>query len=43
VLAVGRGGALNTLQWNGFIDEFRLSVGTARWTAGFTPPTANYF
>ncbi len=24
---------------NGWVDEFRLSVGTARWTAAFTPPT----
>ena len=28
--------------WNGWINEFRLSVGTARWTANFTPPTAAY-
>lgn len=26
----------------GWIDEFRLSVGIARWTANFTPPTAPY-
>lgn len=26
----------------GWIDEFRLSVGTARWTANFTPPTEAY-
>ena len=25
--------------WTGWIDEFRLSVGIARWTANFTPPT----
>ena len=25
--------------WNGQIDEFRLSVGQALWTANFTPPT----
>jgi hypothetical protein len=28
--------------WNGWIDEFRLSVGIARWTANFTPPTMAY-
>lgn len=26
----------------GYISEFRLSVGTARWTANFTPPTIPY-
>ena len=26
----------------GKIDEFRVSKGTARWTAAFTPPTAPY-
>jgi hypothetical protein len=28
--------------WNGWIDEFRVSKGIARWTANFTPPTAAY-
>lgn len=28
--------------FSAFIDEFRLSVGTPRWTANFTPPTAQY-
>jgi hypothetical protein len=28
--------------WNGWIDEFRLSIGIARWTATFTPPNAPY-
>lgn len=41
-LSVGRLGDFTTLNWNGFIDEFRLSVGTARWTTNFTPPTAEY-
>lgn len=26
--------------WNGWLDEFRLSVGIARWTENFTPPQA---
>ena len=40
--AVGRLGALAADSWNGFIDEFRLSVGIARWTTTFTPPTTAY-
>lgn len=40
-LAVGRLGEFG-LNWNGYLDEFRLSVGIARWTANFTPPTAAY-
>lgn len=28
--------------FNGWIDEFRLSPGVARWTTNFTPPTAPY-
>lgn len=27
---------------NGWIDEFRISKGIARWTADFTPPSAAY-
>lgn len=35
-------GVLTTVNfWNGWIDEFRLSH-SARWTAGFTPPTQPY-
>mgnify|MGYP001606217038 CR=1 FL=1 len=39
---VGCLGELTTLTWNGSLDEFRLSVGVARWTANFTPPTSPY-
>jgi hypothetical protein len=28
--------------WTGWLDEFRLSVGTARYTANFTPATAAF-
>jgi len=28
--------------FNGWIDEFRISKGIARWTANFTPPTVEY-
>ena len=27
---------------NGYIDEFRISKGDARWTSAFTPPTYAY-
>jgi len=27
---------------NGWLDEFRISKGIARWTANFTPPTSPY-
>ncbi len=28
--------------WVGWIDEFRVSKGIARWTTNFTPPTVEY-
>ncbi len=28
--------------FNGWLDEFRVSKGVARWTSNFTPPTARY-
>jgi len=36
----GDGTAISFL--NGWLDEFRVSKGVARWTANFTPPTAAY-
>jgi hypothetical protein len=38
-IRVGACGA-NSDPWQGWIDEFRLRVGTAAWTANFTPPVA---
>ena len=40
--SVGRRGEVTANPWNGSIDEFRLSVGIARWTSNFTPPTDEY-
>ena len=40
--SVGRLGELTSATWNGWVDEFRLSVGVARWTANFTPPPTAY-
>lgn len=37
------GGSVNNNNWvNGWIDEFRISKGIARWTENFTPPTYEY-
>lgn len=41
--SVGRiGDLVSATEWVGSIDEFRLSVGIARWTANFTPPGSAY-
>ena len=42
VLAIGTEGAVSSTPWNGWLDEFRLSVGIARWTTTFVPPVAEY-
>jgi len=34
--------ALSSSYYAGYIDEFRISKGIARWTANFTPPAAPY-
>ncbi len=38
----GAAGEETTSPWTGWIDEGRIIVGTARWTAAFTPPAIAY-
>ncbi len=42
VVGIGSLGGYTGEPWTGWIDEFRFSVGTARWTADFTVPGAEY-
>lgn len=35
-------GVLGGSPLNGWLDEYRISKGVARWTANFTPPTSPY-
>jgi len=35
-------GSDGTNSFNGWIDEFHIDIGLARWTANFTPPTTAY-
>jgi hypothetical protein len=40
---IGRYGAGGTTNdWNGWVDELRISKGIARWTSNFTPPAVAY-
>jgi hypothetical protein len=41
VLKVGAN-AGSSYDFNGYLDELRISKGIARWTSNFTPPTAPY-
>jgi hypothetical protein len=43
-LMIGQNGTLSspTQHLDGWIDEFRISKGVARWTANFTPPAMAY-
>jgi len=41
--AIGiHGPTLSSYPFNGWIDEYRVSLGIARWTANFTPPGYSY-
>lgn len=40
-LTIGYSPYLGAYQ-NGYIDEFRISRGIARWTSNFVPPTSSY-
>jgi hypothetical protein len=33
---------ISTVFFNGWLDEFRVSKGIARWTSNFTPPAVSY-
>ena len=41
-LTIGRWCTNYPRELNGWLDEFRISKGVARWTSNFTPPTAPY-
>ncbi len=41
-LSILRPGDDNALYFAARVDEFRLSVGIARWSSNFTPPTKSY-
>lgn len=39
---IGATGSQGLMPITGYIDEFRISKGIARWTSDFTPPTSPY-
>lgn len=41
-LVIGKGDSASTFRWYGYIDEFRLSNGKARYTGNFTPQTTPF-
>ncbi|MFZ5982268.1 MAG: LamG-like jellyroll fold domain-containing protein, partial [Patescibacteria group bacterium] len=42
VLGIGRLGSYTSNYFSGYIDEFRVSKGVARWTTNFTVPSTYY-
>jgi prepilin-type N-terminal cleavage/methylation domain-containing protein len=44
-LNIGYQYAFNGIHWyyRGYLDDFRISKGVARWTSNFTPPNAQYY
>lgn len=42
LIGAGKAGANPSYYMNGWLDEFRVSKGIARWTNNFAPPTAPY-
>jgi hypothetical protein len=42
ILVIGVDGNLIDFPYVGWLDEFRISKGIARWTSNFTPPTEEY-
>ncbi len=41
-VSIGRHTSGSPRELNGWLDEFRVSKGVARWTSNFTPPTEPY-
>jgi hypothetical protein len=40
IMQIGREGT--SFQWDGYLDDLRITKGVARYTANFTPPTAPF-
>lgn len=42
LMRLGSDGGGSTRYFNGYMDDFRVTQGVARYTAAFTPPTAAF-
>jgi hypothetical protein len=42
LIVIGKLSQYTGFDFTGYIDEFRVSKGIARWTSNFTPPTTEY-